>query len=300
LPTGKRFGSTILVPEIYCLETTLESLQPPQWPEEWGAGDKDGFDRGRVLFEQEKCASCHRPERYEKGQQPSPGKDVEWKIQNPDVHTDLSALTAQTSMRYDLSAVKPGDVSVSAIEGLNTIIPKVVAFQYDRLRLSPEERRRFDGFGREPKGQSPPGWYHARPLHGIWATPPFLHNGSVRSLYELLLPADRRAKRFWIGPNQQYDIHKLGFTADRGPGSVEFDTTLPANGNMGHEYGTKLSDEDRYRLLEYLKFLGRGHEFDRNADDPDARPPEPKDLKDRLKDACEGRRLQGPAGEPAP
>jgi hypothetical protein len=302
LPAGERFGSTILVPEIYCLETMLESLQPPQWPEQWGRNEKL-FARGRNLFDMTCAEGCHRPKACQDTCDPkrriaegAPSKEIEWKIESPDVHTDGSSLAAQISARYDLSAVVPGAVAVSAIEGLNKVIPAVVDFQYDRLGLDPKTRNRFNGFGAIPGARAPQG-YHARPLHGIWATPPFLHNGSVRSLYELLLPEDQRAKRFWIGPSQEYDLQKLGFAAEQGPGSVELDTTRPGNGNMGHPYGTTLSERDRLALLEYLKFLGRAREF--NEADPDERPPEPGDLKKRLAEACH-RGLQGPAGAPSP
>lgn len=73
--------------------------------------------------------------------------------------------------------------------------------------------------------------YKARPLNGVWATAPFLHNGSVPTLYDLLLPPDRRPKEFTVG------------------------RPVPGNGNAGHEYGTRLTDAERWQLVEYLKSL---------------------------------------------
>ncbi len=94
--------------------------------------------------------------------------------------------------------------------------------------------------------------YKARPLNGVWATAPYLHNGSVPNLAELLKPAAQRVKTFHVG-NQEYDPVKVGFKDD--PSQPVFDTTGDGNSNAGHEYGTDLSDEDRRSLLEYLKSL---------------------------------------------
>ena len=98
--------------------------------------------------------------------------------------------------------------------------------------------------------------YKARPLDGIWATGPFLHNGSVPNLYELLLPSDRRSKTFRVG-SRELDEARIGFRSDIGP--FLFDTALPGNANTGHEgpaYGTeRLDDVQRRQLLEYLRSL---------------------------------------------
>lgn len=94
--------------------------------------------------------------------------------------------------------------------------------------------------------------YKARPLNGVWATAPYLHNGSVPSLAELLKPAAERAKMFHVG-NREYDPVNVGFKNDLN--QPLFDTTLPGNSNAGHEFGSNLSPEERRDLLEYLKAL---------------------------------------------
>lgn len=94
--------------------------------------------------------------------------------------------------------------------------------------------------------------YKSRPLDGIWATAPFLHNGSVPNLYQLLLPAVQRDKTFKVG-SFKYDAKHVGYITDEG-GST-YDTTKLGNSNAGHEYGANLSDEDRWALIEYLKSL---------------------------------------------
>jgi len=96
--------------------------------------------------------------------------------------------------------------------------------------------------------------YEARPLHGIWATSPYLHNGSVSSLYELLLPPDQRQKRFYVG-TLLFDPVKVGYLTDADSGSELYDAALRGNSNSGHLYGTTLSDAQRYDLIAYLKTL---------------------------------------------
>lgn len=94
--------------------------------------------------------------------------------------------------------------------------------------------------------------YKAGPLWGIWATAPYLHNGSVPNLYQLLLPADQRLKKFWVG-SREFDAVNVGF--DYTTGTFELDTTIKGNSNGGHEYGTQMTDEQRRQLIDYLKTL---------------------------------------------
>lgn len=97
--------------------------------------------------------------------------------------------------------------------------------------------------------------YIGRPLAGIWASPPYLHNGSVPSLYQLLLPSSQRVGKFKVG-SRAFDPVNVGF--DITAGEFEFDTSLPGNSNKGHEghyYGTDLSEEQRRQLVEYMKSL---------------------------------------------
>jgi cytochrome c551/c552 len=102
--------------------------------------------------------------------------------------------------------------------------------------------------------------YKARPLNGIWATAPYLHNGSVPNLYQLLLPSANRDATFTVG-SREFDLKNVGFLFGPQDGSFTFDTSLPGNSNKGHEgrdYGTgpdQMTDEQRWQLLEYLKTL---------------------------------------------
>jgi mono/diheme cytochrome c family protein len=100
--------------------------------------------------------------------------------------------------------------------------------------------------------------YEARVLQGVWSAAPYLHNGSVPSLAELLKPAPQRTKSFPVGP--AYDIHDVGLAASQAAGTFTMVTTgcedrASGNSNCGHEYGTSLPDADKRALLEYLKTL---------------------------------------------
>lgn len=97
--------------------------------------------------------------------------------------------------------------------------------------------------------------YIARPLNGIWATAPYLHNGSVPTLYDLLLPAEQRPRTFYTGTSE-FDPVKVGYvTASGGDNSFLFDTTVEGNSNAGHEFGSSLTASQRLALLEYIKTL---------------------------------------------
>mgnify|MGYP006278441145 CR=1 FL=1 len=121
--------------------------------------------------------------------------------------------------------------------------------------------------------------YANHPLDGIWARGPYLHNGSVPSLWDLLTPAEARPEVFTRG-SDVYDQEKMGFAHEVLSGSREggyshpdgrpyrgtafvFDTRLPGNDNGGHAgraYGTELSEEDKRALIEYLKWRDRPRE----------------------------------------
>lgn len=96
--------------------------------------------------------------------------------------------------------------------------------------------------------------YKARPLDGVWATAPYMHNGSVPNLYEMLLPAAQRSTSFQMG-GTGLDPVKVGVDSASPAATFLFDTTKPGNGNTGHEFGAALTDTQRWQLLEYLKTL---------------------------------------------
>jgi mono/diheme cytochrome c family protein len=102
--------------------------------------------------------------------------------------------------------------------------------------------------------------YVATPLSGAWLRAPYLHNGSVPTLEDLLKPAAERPKGFYRGYDL-YDRKQVGFVHD-GPDAQRsgqrFDVSLQGNGNVGHEgepFGTTLNPQQKKQLVEYLKTL---------------------------------------------
>ncbi len=99
--------------------------------------------------------------------------------------------------------------------------------------------------------------YKARSLNGIWATAPYLHNGSVRTMRQLLLPFSSRDMTFFVG-SREYDPTVMGF---KNEGEFELDTKLPGNLRTGHDgpaYGNQAFKDDPELLraiLEYMKTL---------------------------------------------
>ena len=99
--------------------------------------------------------------------------------------------------------------------------------------------------------------YVAKPLVGVWLLGPYLHNGSVPTMVDLLMPPAQRPAVFWRG----YDLvdqENVGFVSS-GPEAEKhgfrYDTGLRGNGNGGHLWGTELSAREKRALLEYLKRL---------------------------------------------
>jgi len=155
-----------------------------------------------------------------------------------------------------------GKGMISAGDGLTLITQRVIEQAYAQLNLTPEQQEQWNGYRKNELRE--PLAYKARPHNGIWATPPYLHNGSVPNLFELLSPASERSKLFYLG-NKQFDPVKLGLDTTPLEGATEFRVDLAGNSNAGHEFndgpkgngviGRKLTKEERLQIIEYLKTL---------------------------------------------
>jgi hypothetical protein len=173
-------------------------------------------------------------------------------------------------LRAILSPEDQQKEKVARVTVLKAAVRAVIKRKLSEMKLSEQELKtlafRLSG-QRTPPFVSPPlsiiSTYKARPLNGIWATAPFLHNGSVPNLYQLLLPAELRETTFRVGSNQ-FDPVNVGFVTDKG---FEFDATLLGNLNSGHsgplftqgkmEEGSykDFTDTERMALIEYMKTL---------------------------------------------
>jgi len=100
--------------------------------------------------------------------------------------------------------------------------------------------------------------YKGRPLNGIWATAPYLHNGSVPNLWELMRPPEERTTSFAVG-SREFDPVNVGFDVQQGPSTFNVLNSSgeiqPGNSNRGHSFGTDLSEDDRWAIVEYMKSL---------------------------------------------
>ena len=100
--------------------------------------------------------------------------------------------------------------------------------------------------------------YVAPPLDGVWATAPYLHNGSVPTLEDLLNSEQRPTYWKRSGKDSDYDYEKMGWNYERkqaGGGKWTYDTTAHGASNAGHYYGDELNSDQRTALIEYLKTL---------------------------------------------
>ena len=114
-----------------------------------------------------------------------------------------------------------------------------------------------DGYAWDFSGFRKTNGYVAMPLDGVWLRAPYLHNGSVPSLEELLEPPSARRPVFYRGYDV-YDRTRMGFISE-GDGAQrsgsQFDTKRPGNSNAGHTYGVDLTPPQKKALVEFLKTL---------------------------------------------
>lgn len=281
----KGFKSTVQTENLVKLELILQDLKAPEWPDHFPALDQASVERGAALFDTQ-CSSCHLTpdqqsedegtERMITFQETSRADQTDiWMACNAFVYEGPSGPlmgskdadgeplgeTAQVanmlavSVKGALLGDKPGLIK-SAVRNFFGARPGP-----DIIESAPGDPRSGDRI-KCLNEESPLLAYKARPLDGIWATAPYLHNGSVASLYELLLPADERMPTFWVG-NSEYDPKNVGYVTDQ-PASGGFlfeardgsGAVIEGNSNAGHEYGAgALSEQERMDLVEYMKSL---------------------------------------------
>ena len=276
-----RYPSSVRVRDLNKIEETLQLLKPPVWPEALlGAIDKPLAAKGRALFS-ENCAGCHVPKVVQGPDRPVQqlhmlpvqviGTDPGTANNIADHRFDLTSLQwdpaelAKLEVQLHPTPTEPLDLSqLSVAKGLAYVTAFVENRAYRDAGVTPAERPALDGFGL-PIGVRELRAYKARPLAGVWATPPFLHNGSVPTIYQLLSPQDERETTFYKG-NFEYDPRHLGYRTEAFTNGFLFDTRITGNHNSGHEFragergngviGRLLQPQERWALLEYLKVLG--------------------------------------------
>ncbi len=287
------YDSSVNKQNLRLIENQLVDLQSPQWPEAvLGKLDQVRIKRGEKLFDKY-CVSCHAqidrssPER----------RIVANMLKLEEIGTDETM--ANNSVKYsgyagilrnqyvgagvgDLLLDKKAPVAALLTKATTGVVATpdpdkgfirrwsewlyniISAFFSNEIKASNKQGNYIPDTTMNPYSSLQA--YKGRALNGIWATAPYLHNGSVPTLYDLLLPVCKdaakdeecRPETFKVG-SREFDVEKVGFKSSDYEG-FNFDTRLKGNYNVGHNYGTKdekglakLNKEQRLDLLEYLK-----------------------------------------------
>lgn len=296
-PDQQLYRSSVQVREIAAMERMLAGnvpptqerrftgLDSPKWPEDLlGPIDPARRDRGDALYAQY-CAGCHLPPPSEPG-----FWDAEhWtaptasgarflnleEIPLTEIGTDPAQamilgrrpIKVPEYLQINLNSRcnDPSDEVVTEAPfayALASAVEHTINVWYDAHRVPPAERPRLNG--ERPNCVKASEVYKARPLNGVWATPPFLHNASVPTLWDLLSPVAERPAEFCTGTHR-FDPKKVGYETVCRDGDFRLDTGIAGNRNTGHEFrdgprgggviGPALSAEQRWDLIEYLKSL---------------------------------------------
>jgi hypothetical protein len=273
------FDSTIDLKGLIASEELLWRLAPPKWPEEvLGKIDQEKAARGAQLFK-ENCAGCHStwPHRWSE-----PKKEGKRFIENAIIKADVIGTDPGQFFSPQFQSRPtglPGPMSehlAPPYTGATLAPPPVVFFPIQRgiynkavAKLNLSDEQLISAHGYRPFDPELPlpipvlGGYKANPSEGMWSSPPYLHNGSVPNLYELLIPAAERTKKFFIGT--EFDPVKVGIDTSGNSGKFLYDTSLIGNSNAGHSFengplgkgviGRLLTDDERWALIEYMKSI---------------------------------------------
>lgn len=278
-PEKGLFESTVDIRGQVKIERLLRQLAPPQWPERiFGKLDQGKVNAGRELFK-ENCMTCHTAYPYRWSPERAPGKRFIENSLVPQsvVGTDgmqfkeISFSPDEVILTGRLAQYFEGKDKVSSAEFNQVIQNKILVKAVDSAgsfsKQEFAEMNSYTDYLNTPPTKAPIKSFKAAPRDGVWSTGPFLHNGSVPTIYELLSPASERSKSFYV--SREFDPIKLGINTSVGlVNDFLFDTSLPGNSNSGHSFeknyngspkngivGRALSPEERFAIIEYLKSI---------------------------------------------
>lgn len=218
-----RYDSTTNLHNLHRLETLIYKARSPRWVEDFNAKVEASLLKGGCETYHNTCAKCHEPKAQRVGPQQAL---IDYKMIPLDVIKTDPLYTHQQAIPVEGMAFR---------KALFAFTGAVRDRYYQRFNVSPEEQALWEK--RELRGpevfrdtvlgensfvgtssyvnvpSSPTPGYPARHLAGVWATAPYLHNGSVANLYELLQPSHLRSKMFFVG-SREYDSRRLGFRSD--------------------------------------------------------------------------------------
>jgi cytochrome c peroxidase len=275
--------STARPRELLELERLVATLAAPKWPEAiMGSIDREKASRGRNLYTvsrggEPSCQSCHSlPDANGSYPMTAPEENL-FGVGFIETHmTSLSEIGTDPLMAWNfatrrastgnLASQLPAPFTGATELPAPTLLSEIVGFAVADARATVQppftaaETAELIGYRLKAPGLPPYApknllAYKARPLNGIWATAPYLHNGSVPSLYQLLLPPAQRQPVFYLDSRHEFDAESVGLDSKGGQRAFKFDTRLPGNSNSGHTYGTEFTDNERWDLVEFLKTL---------------------------------------------
>lgn len=296
------FKSSIDLTNLQRLESHLQNLKSPVWPQDiLGAIDESKAKRGQLVYN-EYCASCHQVIDRSDWNRLVVANMTRVDVVGTDIAMARNA-TSYTGYSGNFeSAIQSTDVGDVVIQKRAPVVQVLTAATKGAVATPDADKwliRRVADWGYmlaksiadnkvkasikagnyEPDTTSNPYQslmaYKGRSLNGIWATAPYLHNGSVPDLYSLLLPkkldekdtddkGPYRPDSFVVG-SRELDPVKVGFRAD-GYQGFNFKSVVVGDMNTGHEYGTihdpdpkksadPMTEEERWDLIEYMKTL---------------------------------------------
>ncbi|MET0356813.1 MAG: di-heme-cytochrome C peroxidase [Cellvibrio sp.] len=286
------FKSSIDLVNLSRMESHLNSLQSPQWPQPiLGKINNEQVSRGEVIYN-EYCGACHQVIERDNWDR----LVVAYMSSVDEIGTD--PVMANNSVNYTgyagnfESVYQDTDVGALVVKKRAPVVQVLTAATKGVVATPDADKwviRRFADwaymlgksfFDNEIKASVKSGNYNpdttatpyqsllaykARSLNGIWATAPYLHNGSIPNLWSLLLPAEERPEVFCVG-NREFDPVAVGFVTEGCDKSNptdkrRFSVEPLGNHNTGHEFGTgkddkdKLTEQERWDLIEYIKTL---------------------------------------------
>jgi cytochrome c peroxidase len=255
----KTYRSAVRAGALGQLEHVLWKLQSPRWPAELGDFRTESVEKGASVYRQH-CAACHviPPADFAKLVAAKSEDDLSKITALDDVGTDANRINNyKIRVGRDPQTKEGGEDFTVALHDVATKLTNAALADSELTEAEQKALERPEVEWRTTNG------YVARPLVGVWATAPYLHNGSVPTLWDLLeKPADRPAK-FIVG-HREFDPERVGYVTEvekipesiRGkPPLLEFDTSIPGNSRQGHLYGTDLPPESKRDLIEFLKTL---------------------------------------------
>lgn len=236
------------------IQHSLELLRTPKWPADvFGPLDARLVAQGKTLYEQQ-CANCHT-----RASLPPNELGIVFKNRPAfDVGTDAVAYRQFTDGGQrrvdDLKALSETIIAVrrAQLAPLGDVVANNTMKLYSRGQLD-EFAVATDDYAQERSATWPRSGaaYWASPMQGIFASSPYLHNGSVPTLRDLLNAPEQRPTTFHTG-SSEFDPAAVGLKDE---GSFVFDTREPGKGNGGHLFGTGLAPAEKAALIEYLKSL---------------------------------------------